>query len=89
MDRINKNEDKNLKSREKRGQIGLEDLKPFENFNSSDLLIMLSDKDPQKRTIAATLLNEKFANNINDIDTMSVIDDIGDINDFNKEYVII
>ncbi|MDR2624061.1 MAG: HEAT repeat domain-containing protein [Methanobrevibacter sp.] len=55
-----------MESRKKRGWINSDDLKPFKDFESDDLITMLSDKDPQKRTIAATLLNEGIVEDDND-----------------------
>jgi len=66
MNKNNNLDDKKLKARKLRGQINSEDLKEFKGLKFNDLINVLSDKDPQKRTIAGTLLNEGIVESDND-----------------------
>ena len=74
---MNKNNniwDKKLEARKLRGQINQEDLNQFKSLKFNNLIIMLSNKDSQKRTIAGTLLSNDLLNDL--------------LNDIDKEYVI-
>ncbi|MDR0912300.1 MAG: HEAT repeat domain-containing protein [Methanobrevibacter sp.] len=53
--------DKNKANRIKRGQITEDDLLPFVKCNCNELLNLLNNKNPQKRTIATNLL-KKYKN---------------------------
>jgi len=64
MNKKNNIVDKKLEARKLRGQINQEDLKQFKSLKFNDLISMLSDKNPQKRTIAGTLLSNKFVKDI-------------------------
>jgi len=51
--------DKKIISRKKRGEISKEDLANYKNLSTLELINLLKDKEPQKRTIAATLLKNQ------------------------------
>lgn len=53
-------------ARKSRGQIDSDDLEPFKNSNHKELFNMITDKNPQIRTISATLLNKEFIDNLDD-----------------------
>ena len=76
MEKVNRNEYNKAESRKKRGQIVSDDLKPFIDYNFNELVAMLSDETPQKRTIAATLLNNNFIGDIDDSAKDSVISEL-------------
>ena len=48
--------------RKKRGQISTEDLRIYNEFSTEHLIKMLDESNPQKRTIAATILGNKSDN---------------------------
>jgi len=56
---------KKLEGQIRRGKIYEEDIEPFINFSSKELILLLKNDDPQKRTIAAKLLGDK--NDLNNI----------------------
>jgi HEAT repeat protein len=64
---ISKNDDTRLaklkSEREKRGEISKEDLQPYLDYSTDQILILLEEKEAQKRTIAATLLADKSDTN--------------------------
>lgn len=49
----------NKLNRQKRGQISAEEVKHYEDASADELGIFLNNDDPQKRTIAATLVGNK------------------------------
>ena len=56
---INSSEEKRNLDRKRRGQISPEDLKAYAEFSTEHLIKMLDESNPQKRTIAATILGNK------------------------------
>ena len=59
---INSSEEKRILDRKRRGQISPEDLKAYAEFSTEHLIKMLDESNPQKRTIAATILGNKIDN---------------------------
>ncbi len=55
---MNSNE-KKKKNREKRGQISQDDTFPYTDFSTEDLIEMLNEENPQKRTISAVILGNR------------------------------
>jgi len=55
---MNSNE-KKKKNRENRGQISPNDILPYADFSTEDLIEMLSAENPQERTISAVLLGNR------------------------------
>lgn len=53
------NQNKKKLDREKRGQISPEELDAYVEFQTKDLIEMLSTDNPQKRTISATILGNR------------------------------
>ncbi|MCL2156745.1 MAG: HEAT repeat domain-containing protein [Methanobrevibacter sp.] len=56
---------KKLEGQKRRGKTYDEDLEPFINLSSKELILMLKSSNPQKRTIAAKILSDK-----NDIESI-------------------
>lgn len=52
-------DDKKKLNRERRGQILPEELEAYVKFQTEHLIEMLRTENPQKRTIAATILGNK------------------------------
>lgn len=52
-------DEKKIKERERRGQISAEELNPYAEFSTRQLIEMLNEENAKKRTIAATILGNR------------------------------
>jgi HEAT repeat protein len=60
---MSKKDDIKKSGRKKRGEISKDDINPYIDFSTQELIAMLESPDPKNRTISATILGNKKEKN--------------------------